>query len=167
MYHFSRKSFLVLCFINWPNFIVWLFALLKILDSICIVIIWFTVCDVINFQINLSRVPAWPKKSEPKFKHLQNDKSFLGCTAKFQKTFSNVCPTFVNLNTLSLQLKSKKLFISSYRRCSLKIDVLKNSVNFTEKHICWSPFLIKFQDNKDKLKKKKWWLKHLRAEYAP
>ena len=39
-----------------------------------------------------------------------------------------------------------KKFRSSHQRCSIKKDVLKNFVIFTEKHLCWSPFLIKLQD---------------------
>ena len=35
---------------------------------------------------------------------------------------------------------------SSQPRCSIKKGVLKNFANFTEKHLCWSLFLIKFQD---------------------
>ena len=34
---------------------------------------------------------------------------------------------------------------SSRRRCSVKEGVLKDSANFTEKHLCWSLFLIKLQ----------------------
>ena len=36
MYDFSRKMFLMLHSINWPNFIVWLSLLLEILSNICI-----------------------------------------------------------------------------------------------------------------------------------
>ena len=34
---------------------------------------------------------------------------------------------------------------SNHQRCSVKKDFLKNFANFTEKHPCWSLFLIKFQ----------------------
>ena len=34
---------------------------------------------------------------------------------------------------------------SSHRRCSIKKAVLKNFAIFTEKHLCWSLFLIKLQ----------------------
>ena len=34
---------------------------------------------------------------------------------------------------------------NSHQRCSLKKGVLKNLANFTEKHLCWSLFLIKLQ----------------------
>ena len=39
--------------INWPNFIVWLPLLLKILGNMCITIVCEPGCDVINFEINL------------------------------------------------------------------------------------------------------------------
>ena len=39
VYHFSRKTFLTLHSINWPNFIVWLPLLLEIFGSMCIAII--------------------------------------------------------------------------------------------------------------------------------
>ena len=39
VYDFSRKMFLMLHSINWPNFIVWLALLLKILGNICITIV--------------------------------------------------------------------------------------------------------------------------------
>ena len=50
---FSRKMFLMLYSINWPNFIVWLSLLLDILGNICIAIVWCPGCDVISFEINL------------------------------------------------------------------------------------------------------------------
>ena len=34
VYNFSRKTFLMLHSINWPNFIVWLRSILEILDNI-------------------------------------------------------------------------------------------------------------------------------------
>ena len=35
---FSRKMFLMLHYINWPDFIVWLPLLLKLFDNMCITI---------------------------------------------------------------------------------------------------------------------------------
>ena len=52
VYSFSRKMFLVLYSISWPNFIGWLPLLLGTLVNICIVIVCFIGCDVINFEIN-------------------------------------------------------------------------------------------------------------------
>ena len=54
VFDLSRKMFRMLYSINWLNFIVWVHLLLKILDNMCIVIVWFLDCDVANFEINLS-----------------------------------------------------------------------------------------------------------------
>ena len=48
-------------------------------------------------------------------------------------------PEFVSLNIRS------RMLISSHRRSSIKKDVLKNFAKFTEKHLCWSFFIIKPQ----------------------
>ena len=50
---FSRKIFLTLYSINWSNFIVRLPLLFEILGSVYILIICFSVSDVINFKIKL------------------------------------------------------------------------------------------------------------------
>ena len=50
---FSRKIFLLLCFISWSDFIVWLPLLLLILGNISIVIIFVLVCEIIRVEINL------------------------------------------------------------------------------------------------------------------
>ena len=47
----SRKILLVLYSTNWRNF--WLPLLLELLDSVCIIIVCFPRCDVINFEIKL------------------------------------------------------------------------------------------------------------------
>ena len=39
--------------INWPNFIVWLILLCELLGNICIEIVCYPDCGVINFEINL------------------------------------------------------------------------------------------------------------------
>ena len=39
VYVFSRKMFLMLHSISWPNFVVWLLLLLEILDNMCITIV--------------------------------------------------------------------------------------------------------------------------------
>ena len=52
---------------------------LEILDTMCVVIICFSIYDIINFEINLAllsgRFPTWPKKLQ-KFENLQKYKSF-------------------------------------------------------------------------------------------
>ena len=52
-YSFWRKIFLLLCSINWPNFIVWLPLLCEILDNMSIANVCIAGCDVINFEVNL------------------------------------------------------------------------------------------------------------------
>ena len=54
LHDFLRKVFLTLSSINLPNFIVWFLLLLDILENMCIVIISFSACDAINFEISLS-----------------------------------------------------------------------------------------------------------------
>ena len=76
---FKEKCFscyILLTNFNYSNFIVWLLFLPEILGHICIVIICFSVCDVINSEIKLSYQVFRPKKSEQIFKHLHNEKSF-------------------------------------------------------------------------------------------
>ena len=53
LYDFWRKMFLLYS-INWPIFIDWLPLLLEILGNICIVIICYPVCDIINLETKLS-----------------------------------------------------------------------------------------------------------------
>ena len=49
----SKKMFLMLYSINWPNLIAWLFLLLEILINMCIAIVCFPRFDVINLEIEL------------------------------------------------------------------------------------------------------------------
>ena len=80
MHNFSRKIFLTLYFINWPNSISWLTLPLQILGNMCIAIIFCTVCDVKNFQIDYSFLikPFFyiTKMSGQKCKYLKSKKSF-------------------------------------------------------------------------------------------
>ena len=52
-YDFSTKMFLMLYSINWPNFIPWLPLLLEILGNMCIAIVCYPGCDVMDFETNL------------------------------------------------------------------------------------------------------------------
>ena len=52
VYDFSRKMFLKLYSISWPNFIVGLPLLLEILGNMRITIVCWPGCDVIKFKIN-------------------------------------------------------------------------------------------------------------------
>ena len=53
VYDFSTKMFLLLYSINWPNFIAWLSLLLEILSNMCIAIVCYPGCDVMDFEIPL------------------------------------------------------------------------------------------------------------------
>ena len=79
---FSRKLFLKLIFINWPNFNFWLPLLLEILGYMCIKIVCSLGCDVIKFEINLIFLNKpfryMIKKSTQKHKYLENKKNFWG-----------------------------------------------------------------------------------------
>ena len=65
VYDFSRKIFLMFYVTNWPNFIVWLTILFKIIRNMCIVIVCEPGCDVINLKLTSSFqlicFPLWPK----------------------------------------------------------------------------------------------------------
>ena len=66
--------------INWPNFIAWLLLILKVLVNMCIAIVYFPGCDVINFEINLIfQIKLFfcvTKKSRQKSKYFENEESF-------------------------------------------------------------------------------------------
>ena len=53
VYDFPTKMFLMLYSINWPSFTAWLPLLLEILGNICIAIVCYPGCDVMDFEINL------------------------------------------------------------------------------------------------------------------
>ena len=53
MHNYLSRIFIMLYSTNWSNFIVWWPLQLEILTNMCIEIICFPVCDVINFEINL------------------------------------------------------------------------------------------------------------------
>ena len=57
--------FLMLCSINWPNFIVWLSLLLQILGNMCIAIVCFPSCN---------RFSTWPKSQDKNLNILRTKK---------------------------------------------------------------------------------------------
>ena len=73
-------KFITLYCIDWPSLIAWLSLLHEILGNICIIIICYPVCDVINFEIKHSFLIKLffyiIKKSGWKCKYLKNKKSF-------------------------------------------------------------------------------------------
>ena len=52
LHNFWRKIFILLYSINWPNFTAWLILLREILCNICITIVCYPGCDVMNIEIN-------------------------------------------------------------------------------------------------------------------
>ena len=80
VYDFSRKMFLMLYSINWPNFIIWLLLLLETLANMCIII----ACDVLTsqfFEISLMFLTKpfcyITRISRQKSKYLHNQEEFL------------------------------------------------------------------------------------------
>ena len=73
-------KFITLYCIDWPSLIAWLSLLHEILGNMCIIIICYPVCDVINFEIKHSFLIKLffyiIKKSGWKCKYLKNKKSF-------------------------------------------------------------------------------------------
>ena len=90
MYDFSRKLFIVLYSINWPNFIVWLPLLCEILGNMCIAIVRFQDLDIINCEIILIFLVKpflyMTKKPRQKYKYLEN-KKLLGWNEKHSSSF--------------------------------------------------------------------------------
>ena len=72
VYDFLRKMFLMLYYINWPNFLVWLPLLPEMLGNMCIVIVCFPGCYVRNLE-NFSYMTENP---EQQLKQFHNKKSF-------------------------------------------------------------------------------------------
>ena len=101
IFDFSRKVFLMLHSINWSNLIVWLPLLHEILDNMCIAILCFPDCDVINFEIKRSfqwsRFSAWPKSKDKNLNILRTKRDF----KEKQKAF------FILFN--SFEAKKKKM----------------------------------------------------------
>ena len=79
VHDFLRKIFLMLCSINWPDFIVSFSLLLEILGNIYVAIVCFPGFYVVNFEINfiflIKLFFCMTKKSGKMFKCLENEKS--------------------------------------------------------------------------------------------
>ena len=73
---FQENIFVLLYFINLPNFIFWLSLLLEIFnDMIYIAVICYPVCDIKNFEIKLA-IFLLNKKVRTKFSIFQEENSF-------------------------------------------------------------------------------------------
>ena len=112
VHDFSIKMFLVLYSINWPNFIAWLPLLLDILGNMCIAIICFPGCDVMDFEINIIF------RIEPFFLHDQK-KHLTYC---FQVNMIQVCILF-------------NLF--ECKRGCFFLQFIDDSYYFGSRHVCW------------------------------
>ena len=74
VYDCSKKMFLMLYFINLPNFIAWLPLLLEILGNMCIAIVSYPGCDVMDVEINL--FSTRPKCHDKKLNILRTKRAF-------------------------------------------------------------------------------------------
>ena len=79
--NFWRKTFILICSINWPSFIVWLSLFREILGNMCIAFVSQVVTSwilMLTLPFYSSRFSHMTKKSLQKPKYLENEKSFLG-----------------------------------------------------------------------------------------
>ena len=87
----SKKLFLLFYAINWWNFFAWLPLFLEIVSNMCIVVVWFAGCDVINFEINLHSneaiFPTWPKSQDKSFNIFRMTRAFKVKTRKHFSSF--------------------------------------------------------------------------------
>ena len=84
LHYFWRKIFLLLYSINRSNFNVWLSLLCEILDNMCIAVVCWQGCNVINFEIFFSLFSTWSKSQDKK--SFQGEKK--GFFIIFKRAFS-------------------------------------------------------------------------------
>ena len=89
VYDFSRKLFLMLYSINWANLIVWLPLILEISGNLCILIVCYPVCDVVNFKITFAFLLTRfrDQQSRAKIEIPQKRKEILRCNKKQLSSF--------------------------------------------------------------------------------
>ena len=79
MHDISRKIFLILCSIYWPNLTAWLHVLLELLGNMSNGTVCFSGYGIINFEINLIVLIKtffyMTKKLIQKINYLENEKS--------------------------------------------------------------------------------------------
>ena len=66
VYDFLTEMFFMLYSINLANFIAWLFLLLEMLGNICIAIVFYPGCDVLDFDLSNQTIFSTRPKSEDK-----------------------------------------------------------------------------------------------------
>ena len=94
-FHFPEKGLASsphFCMIfNWPNIIIWLLLLLKILGNMRIKIVCWPGCDAIKFETNviflIKPFRCMTKKSRQKSKYLENEEEFLRWNKKHFSSF--------------------------------------------------------------------------------
>ena len=109
LHNFWRKINTTLYSINLQNLIASWPLLLEILGNMCILIISFTVCDVMNFENNLSfliKLFSWMiKKLWKIIKYLQAEKSFENEINRIIHNFERAC---------NCQILSQRIFFCEW-----------------------------------------------------
>ena len=113
---FLQKNVSPVYSINSQNFLVWLHFLLEILRNMCIVIVYFPV-----YGITSSLSPTWPKRSEQKFKYLENEKSFQDET---KIIFHHFPKAFIDANKTNILESGKVCFCKGYEGIIHKLRFL-------------------------------------------
>ena len=113
---FLQKNVSPVYSINSQNFLVWLHFLLEILRNMCIVIVYFPV-----YGITSSLSPTWPKRSEQKFKYLENEKSFQDET---KIIFHHFPKAFIDANKTNILESGKVYFCKGYEGIIHKLRFL-------------------------------------------
>ena len=141
----ARKLFLMSYSINWPNFTVWLSFLLEILGNMCIAIVCFPDCDVINFEIDLIFLinPSFcmTKKSRQKFKCLVKKiccgwKKLLRWNKKYNSSFLRILQ---GKSILKLNFSAyKKYKYGPLSRWYIKLTLFKGTLM----QIWKSPYMV-------------------------
>ena len=129
LHNFYRKIFISGYSINWPHAILWLPLIPEISNNVCMVILCYPGCDVINFEVNLIFLikPFFyiSKKLRQKFRYLENEKSFSDETKSIFHHFWRDT-TEANKNCFFLEGESP----------TLRKGVLKICSKFTGGHPC-------------------------------
>ena len=144
---FWRKIFILLYSINWRSFIVWLSLLREILGNMCIVIVCWPGCDVMNFEVNFIflfkpfflhdqkvMTETWKILRKKRAFNMSIFITFKGLLMKQVTQFclEGECPTLISVMSNSIN-QSNINFASlfpSLNGCSY-IKIFKSSNNFT------------------------------------
>ena len=104
--------------VSWTNFIVCLLLLLEILANICIVIICFSIDDIINCEINLSQ---WPK--------IVSDLDRYACFIKriwnLENIYIHICDLYFTSNQVFAYFTSFGLFHWESYTCGVPVFIIK------------------------------------------